>query len=201
MSAPSSGWRWIADPVLVGQRPAALGDTVREREVPDVVQQSGGVGKLLLLLGHPDLLGHVAREPGDRGGVTRRALVADVERAHQSGEHAPRQRHVLLGAMAGALEQVGHVREREHGRQGERDPGVAELHRDRGAGDDEQDVEADAREMLDERRRSRTGRSPAKNARRVIAKITKLSVIATIAGDARRRGRTRTCATASLAIA
>ena len=49
MSAPSSGWRWIADPVVLGQRPSALGDPVGQREVADVVQQPGGVGELAFL--------------------------------------------------------------------------------------------------------------------------------------------------------
>ena len=115
MSAPSSGWLLDRLPVLVGQRPAPLGDAVRQREVADVVQQPRGVRELLLVLAHPDRLGHVAREPGDRRRVPGGALVADVERAHQAGEHAPGERDVLLGALARLLEQVRHVREREHG--------------------------------------------------------------------------------------
>ena len=104
MSAPEHRVALDRRPVLVGQRPAALGDPVRKREVADVVQQPRGVRELALLLVHPDLAGDVPREPGDGGGVARGPLVADVERAHQSREHAPGERDVLLGAVAGALE-------------------------------------------------------------------------------------------------
>ena len=48
MSAPNSGWRWIAaQSSSVSVRPA-LGHPIREREVTDVVQQTRGVGQLAL---------------------------------------------------------------------------------------------------------------------------------------------------------
>ena len=73
------------------------------------MEQPGRVGELLFLLAHPDAVGHVPSEPRDRRGVPRRATVADVERAHQAGEHTPRQRDVLLGTVARLLQQVRHV--------------------------------------------------------------------------------------------
>ena len=82
-------------PVLLGQRAPALHDAVRQREPPDVVQQPGGVGELLVALAHPDVRGDVARELGDRGAVARGALVALVQRADQRRQHAPGQVRVL----------------------------------------------------------------------------------------------------------
>jgi hypothetical protein len=56
----------------------------------------------------------------------------------------------LLGPAAGALKQVGHVGKREHSRQGERDAGVAELHRDPRPGEHQQDVQTNAWNVLGE---------------------------------------------------
>ena len=64
------------------------------------------------------------------------------------GEHAPGQRHVLLGAPAGLLEQVRHVGEREQRRQRERDPADADLQVDARAGDRQHDVDRQARPVL-----------------------------------------------------
>ena len=50
MSAPELRVALDRRPVLVGQRPAALGDPIRQREVADVVQQPRRVRELALLL-------------------------------------------------------------------------------------------------------------------------------------------------------
>jgi hypothetical protein len=76
-------------PVLVGQRAAALVHAVREREVPDVVKQPRRVRELPLVGVHPDRHRDVTREPRYPRRVPGGALVTDVERTQQAGEHAP----------------------------------------------------------------------------------------------------------------
>ena len=137
-------------PVLVGQRAAPLMHSIRQREVADVVQQPSGVRELLVLLAHPDRLGHVAREAGNGGGMPGGPLIADVERAQQAGEHAPRERDVLLGAVARLVEQMRHVGEREHRGERERDAGQPNLDVDRRAGYGQRDGDRSARQMLHE---------------------------------------------------
>ena len=111
MSAPISGWRrMVSQSCSVSTRPA-LHHPVGEAEPPDVVQQAGGVRELAVALGHPLRAGDVAREGGDRGGVARRARVAQVERADQAGQHSPGQGGVLGGAVAGGHDQARHVGE------------------------------------------------------------------------------------------
>ncbi len=55
----------------------------------DVVEQPRRVRELAFGFVHPNGLGDVPREPRNRGRVPGGALIADVERAHQPGEHAP----------------------------------------------------------------------------------------------------------------
>ena len=76
-------------PVLLGQGPPPLRDPVGQRKAPDVVQQPGRMRELLLVRAHPHGLAHVARKAGYCGRMARGPLVADVERTHESSEHAP----------------------------------------------------------------------------------------------------------------
>jgi hypothetical protein len=108
------------------------------------------MGQLLVVLAHADRLDHVPREPGHGRRVPGGALVADIERAEQAGEDSPRQRDVLLGPFPGVVEQVGHVREREHGGERERDPTEPDLDVDSRAGDDQRHVDERARNVFDE---------------------------------------------------
>ena len=79
-----SGWRRMPRQSESLQLAAALHDAVGQRELADVVQQPGSVRELLLAARHPELLGEVARERGDRGAVARGARVALVERADEA---------------------------------------------------------------------------------------------------------------------
>ena len=136
MSAPSSGWRWIAvqsSSVSVRPRSATRSDSAKwpmSCSRPAVCASSHSSS------GHPDRPRDVAREPRDGGGVPRGALVADVERAHQSGEHAPGERHVLLGAVARLVERGGPCSENANtAASAKAIPREADLEVDAGAGD------------------------------------------------------------------
>ena len=125
------GMAAYAAPVGLLEHAAALHDAVGERELADVVQQSGRVRELLLARRQAELPGEVAREGGDRGAVARGARVALVERADQPAEHAPRQVRVLARALAGRHDEPRHVREGDHREQDEREGREAELGVDR----------------------------------------------------------------------
>ena len=96
MSAPSSGWRWIAvqsSSVSVRPRSATRSDSAnrpmscssrRYGQVPTRRRSSRPPWRCR------------ARTAPPRPSDARRA-VADIQRPHQAGEHAPGQRHVLLG--------------------------------------------------------------------------------------------------------
>ena len=77
-----------AAPVGLRQPAAALHHAVRERELADVVQEPGGVGELLVALGHAAVLGDVARERRD----SRAVAAPRASRARRACGSAPRER-------------------------------------------------------------------------------------------------------------
>ena len=195
MSAPSSGWRWIAtqsSSVSVRPRSATRSDSAKcpmSCSRPAVWASSHSASLI------PTASRDVPREPRHRGRVAGGALVADVQRAHQTGQHAPGQRDVLLGPPPRPLDQLRHVGEREDGDQRERDPGQPQLEVDAGAGDRDRHVQRLARGHLPERlegQRSLVRRSPAGTPRRSRSSGPGISA----PGEPPRRRRSRPCATA-----
>ena len=180
MSAPELGMALDRHPVLLGQRAPPLGDPVRQREAPDVVQQAGGVGQLALLGRHSHLHRDVPREPGDRGRVPRAARWSRMSSERIRPASTPHDSETYCsGALARLLEQVRHVGEREHRGQREGDAGVADLERDADAGDGDEDAQPTAGQELQQRLQAESALRTERRAGAATRTATKLRTSAT----------------------